>query len=81
MWDNAVAFNFTFFALYANLREDVVSLIEVELLEQLTMIEVRKLPVNESFKILVSLESLKGMCSALPLVVNALITFPKHDNE
>ena len=49
--------------------------------EQLTMMEVRKLPVSESFSSLVSLESRKGMWSVLLLVVSALITLPRQERE
>ena len=49
--------------------------------EQFTMIEVRKLPVRESLRSLVSLEFLKGICSALLLVVRALITLPRQERE
>jgi len=45
------------------------------------MMEVIKLPVNESFKILVNLESLNGICYDLFRVVRALITFPRQERE
>lgn len=47
----------------------------------MTIIDVKKLPDRESFRILVNLESLNGMWSVLLLVVRALITFPKQDKE
>ncbi len=49
--------------------------------EQLTMMEVIKLPVSESLSNLVNLESLKGIWSAFPLVVSALITLPRQESE
>lgn len=49
--------------------------------EQLTMIDVMKLPVRESFSSLVSFESLKGIWSVLLRVVRALITLPRQERE
>jgi hypothetical protein len=54
---------------------------ECSAVEQLTMTEVMKLPVSESFKIRVSFESRKGICSDLLRVVRALITLPKQERE
>ena len=45
------------------------------------MIDVKKFPVKESFNSRVILESLKGICSTLLLVVNAFITLPKQESE
>lgn len=49
--------------------------------EQFTIIEVMKLPVKESFKIRVSLESRKGICYDLLRVVKAFMTFPRQERE
>ena len=49
--------------------------------EQLTMMDVMKLPVRESFSNLVSLESRKGMWSVLLRVVRALMTLPRQERE
>jgi hypothetical protein len=70
-----------FFALYANLRDEIVSFINCYDEEQFTIIEVKKLPVKESFSNLVSFESLNGIWSVLFLVVKALITLPKQESE
>jgi len=71
----------TFLALSANFNEDTVSWRNFYEDEQLTMIEVRKLPESESLSNLVNLEFRKGMCSVLLLVVRALITFPRQERE
>ena len=56
------ALTLIFLALSANFKDDTVSWINLSDDEQLTIIEVRKLPVRESLSSLVSLEFLKGMC-------------------
>ena len=72
---------FTFFALSANFNDDTVSWIKLSDAEQFTMIDVRKLPVKESFSSLVNFEFLKGICSVLLLVVKALMTLPRQERE
>lgn len=45
------------------------------------MMDVMKLPVRESLRILVSLESRNGMWSDLLRVVRALMTLPRQERE
>ena len=54
-------FTLIFLALYANFKDDKVSFREDSDKEQLTMIEVIKFPVRESFNNLVNFESLNGI--------------------
>ena len=76
-----VTFTFIFLALSANFNEEMVSFRKDYDEEQFTIIEVKKFPTKESFSNLVSLESRKGICVLLFLVVKALITFPRQDKE
>lgn len=55
-------FNLIFLALSANFKDESVSSWEVGSAEQLIIIDVLNFPDRESLSILVSLESLKGMC-------------------
>ena len=68
-----------FLALTANFIVDIVYCLSVFSKEQVVTIDVLQSFNNESLSILVSLESLKGTCSAP--VVKECITFPKHDND
>lgn len=63
-----------------NLSVDRVSKSLSEHIEQAIMSVVLELPPSDSYKILVNLESLYGICSYL-LEVNALMTFPKQLND
>ena len=71
----------TFLALSANFNEDKLSYYVPYYDEQFTINDVLKRPDKESFSNLVNFESLKGIWSFFFLVTNALITFPKQDNE